>query len=92
MDSANRTNTIMTLTKEQKQTIEKDFESAMKSLGHTPRSKTYRKFHGLYFSGASKALEAIGYAIPPIWTICLMTGRDIIEESKTTENGETATS
>lgn len=92
MDSANRTNTIMTLTKEQQAVIVKEFETGTKAMDIKPESKTYKRLHGIYFVGASKTLEAIGYTVPPIWILCLMSGRDIVEECKPKQDGKTTTS
>lgn len=56
--------------------IEENFKQITEQLDIKPNTKTYGKYQGLFFSGA---IAAIGET-PPLWGICLLSGRSIIEE------------
>lgn len=58
--------------------VEKHFEDITTQLDIKPGSKTYKKYQALFFKGAIAALGEI----PVVWGVCLMSGREIIEERK----------
>lgn len=58
--------------------IEKDFEERMERDGIKYGTKTYLLHQYLYFTGAMVALNAM----PAYWTICLMSGREILKDPK----------
>jgi len=55
--------------------VEKDFERRMERDGIKWGTKTYLLHQYLYFTGAMAALNAV----PVYWTICLMSGREILK-------------
>lgn len=58
--------------------VEKDFEQRMERDGIKWGTKTYLLHQYLFFTGAMTALNAM----PAYWTICLMSGREILKDPK----------
>jgi len=42
----------------------------------------YVKAHHCYFVASITSIQAMGYSCPPIWNICIFSGRDISSDSK----------
>lgn len=36
----------------------------------------------VFFTGVMEALTAVGFTPPPIWIICMVSGRDIVENRR----------
>jgi hypothetical protein len=45
-------------------------------------SKAYRTMHFDYFYGSMMTLQALGFNSPPIWTLNLMSSRDISDDGR----------
>lgn len=66
---------------EKRQAIETVWRGRAKEQGYRPGSAKYAKFEAEFFVGAAAALYALGYTMPPIWAISIMSGRSIAEET-----------
>lgn len=42
----------------------------------------YVKAHRCYFIASITSMRTMGYSCPPIWNICIFSGRDISNENK----------
>ena len=63
------------LSKAARKRVETDFAARMVKDGVRWGTKTYLHAQYLYFTGAMVAL----HVLPPYWTICLMSGREILK-------------
>ena len=76
---------------EVKKLIEQAWLSRSRMQGLKPGTVKYRRMEVEFFAGAMVALNAVfpnedptrlSTAVPPIWTICAMSGRPIVEVAK----------
>jgi hypothetical protein len=68
----------MKITETTRKRVEKDFAYRCERDGIKWGTKTYRLHQYLYFTGAMIALNAM----PAYWSICLMSGREILNKPK----------
>lgn len=62
---------------EKQKELEETFKSMLLQLGITNfESKTALKYQSFFFNGINVALNTV----PPLWGVCLMLGRSIINE------------
>lgn len=90
MDNRQIVSTI--ISEEQQENIKELFSKRCKTLGVKYRSKTYYTAQAEFIAGVNTGLLVLNYTIPPIWTICCLTNREIIEDyspkiTKTKKNG-----
>ncbi len=60
--------------------VEQIWRDRVKSMGYNPKHTSTRKAEVEFFCGAMAAFDAMGYNIPVVWTVTLMSGRPIYKE------------
>lgn len=70
------------LTPVQQAAIVDGFKIKATQSGLKRGSKAYRTMHFDYFYGAIMTLIAVGFTAPPVWTLDIMSSRDISDEGK----------
>ena len=70
------------MTKTQRAEIVRHFAERAKNFGLKPGTKRYLDAQAMFFCGAMAAAHHVaGEQVDPVWTISIMSGRDIVKDT-----------
>lgn len=70
------------MTHEQLERVEKNY-MAHESRYNLKSNQERILGQAVFFTGAVEALTAVGFTPPPYWVVCMISGRDIVENRRT---------